>query len=558
MNTENAKLKIMGRLSMVLLAMLVLCSIAACKKGEQRPPFLAPPDPAPPREMSIAVKTDYSHLTPYVPPHNKYTRLHDGPLTEFVPSEDYGMLLPYASAVTFPDGSLRESKYGLVTIDGVIVTDPVYDMVSSAAGYYYGYYGYNSAQAPLPPAYMLSVIVPGTQTQWGDETRQAACALDGSWVTPFDYVNIIFTENVAILMRSYESYDIDVYDYSGNLLYNMLDLEWTKRLADQSWPGELVYSVSEGYGSVGMPDGTCAFINIKTGKARYTEYVMAHGFSGGFAPVAINTGSFGPVQQLWGLINSDFELVIPHRSIYPATFRYGRAILQLSEDTQCIIDERGRELFFVPKGFYADFNYSGPGFVIYDQEGGPAKFYTIDLVPIRLPEMYNPPDYFNYVDYLDDGWYTIRTDDGAYVFSQDSEYYFPGVIGISYKTGDVFIYTESYGDEIRMGVRALDGREIVPPEQYSNIVPVIEGGEIKAFVFNTNNYLLFGGPGREYRQSTYRLVRLDGNTIAQGKGVLTYYETVGLYSVLGIDYFAWLDSGGNEIISIPNISNTFD
>jgi len=555
MKTENVKLKIMGRLCLVLLAMLVLCGVAACKRDTQRLPFLAPPDPAPPQEMSIGVKTDYSHLTSYVPPHNKYTRLHDGPLTELVPSEDYGMLLPYASAIAFPDGSLRESKYGLVTIDGVIVTDPVYDMVSSADGIYYSYYG---APPPSPHAYLLSVIVPGSQTQWGDETRQAACALDGSWVTPFDYVNVIFTENVAILMRSYESYDIDVYDYGGNLLYNMLDLEWTKRLTDQSWPGELVYSVSGGYGSVGMPDGTCAFINIKTGKARYTEYAMAHGFSGGYAPVAINTGSFGPVQQLWGVINSDFELVIPHKSIYPATFRHGRAILQLSEDTQCIVDERGRELFSVPKGFYADFNYTGPGFVIYDQANGTTEYYTIDLVPIRLPEMDKPPDYYNYVEFLDDGWYTTRTDDGVYVFSRDSEYYFPGVMGISHKAGDVFIYTESYGDASRMGVRTLDGREIVPPERYSNIVPVIESGEIKAFVLNTNNYLIFGGPGREYRQSTYRLVRLDGKTITQGRGVLTYYEAVGLYSVLGIDYFAWLDPGGNEIISIPNISNTFD
>jgi len=48
--------------------------------------------------MKWEVKTDYSGLAPYEKIAGTAVRLHSGPLTELLPSGDYGLLLPYASA----------------------------------------------------------------------------------------------------------------------------------------------------------------------------------------------------------------------------------------------------------------------------------------------------------------------------------------------------------------------------------------------------------------------------------------------------------------------------
>jgi len=540
---------------MLVLAITLLMLAAACRQTE-RPPFLPPPEPVPPPEMMWNVKTDYSNLTPYVPPFTMHTRLHDGPLPELIPSTDYGTLLPYASAAIMPDGGLRESKFGFVTMDGVVVTDLVFDQVNRAYEHIYHYSGLQPY--PLPQAYWLTVNMPVSGQSYS-ESKQAACALDGSWITPFDYVNIVFTRDVIMLMRSHDTYDVDVRDYSGRLLYNMLDMEWAGKLSGHSWPGELVYSVSEGYGSVQLPDGTCAFIDIRTGAARYTEYAMAHPFSEGFASVAINTGSFGPVQQLWGFIDSDFELVIPHMYVVPAMFKYGRAVVQFSDDTQHVIDKRGQTLFVVPSGAYMDHNYSGPGFVLYgyDREGYSNTFYTIDLQKINMPQIaltaYS-------LEYLANEWYGCNLPEGYLLFNQDREIFLPGVGNILLFDGEVMVYyeyTEDYGSQT--GVRTLDGRDIIPAKQEVTITAVTRNGALEAFVVNTHSGYSFGyGKDPEYRQSGYWLVDTDGELIVSGYGMMSHNEAEGLISVLGADHFAWLDLEGNVIISIPHMSYMMD
>ena len=175
---------------MLFFVLSILILAAACSKTAQRPPFLPPPELVPPPDMIWNVLTDYSGLTPYTPKFTKHTRLHDGPLPELIPSNDYGTLLPYASATIMPNGSLRESKYGLVTIDGVVVTDLIFDQISRANEQVYHYFGLQPV--PQPPVYLLAVNTSGSGTLWNAESKKAVCALDGSWITPFDYVNVIF------------------------------------------------------------------------------------------------------------------------------------------------------------------------------------------------------------------------------------------------------------------------------------------------------------------------------------------------------------------------------
>jgi len=124
-----------------------------------------------------------------------------------------------------------------------------------------------------------------------------------------------------------------------------------------------------------------------------------------------------------------------------------------------------------------------------------------------------------------------------------------------------FVIFSGYGDGIwHMMVRTLDGREIVAPELEMTISAVTdEGGAAIAFLMNTNHPGMYFGQQRSgYHPNTYRLVDTDGTTIAAGRGIITHHKQEALYSVLGPDYFAWLDMGGNVVISIPHLSGTMD
>jgi len=579
----------MSRKKILLLLFLAVALIlsVACRK-EQRPPFLPSPivdgvlDVPPPPEMGLRVRTDYSGLTAYVPPHTMHSRLQDGPLPQLIPSEDYGMLLPYASATVLPDGSLREAKYGLVTIDGVIVTDLVYDGIERATARPSAY----TIETPAPmPAYKLAVNVPGTEILWGEfERKLAVCALDGSWITPFDYADIVFAGDIIILMHDFDTFDIDVYDYNGQFVYNVMQTDWFDNIRQNAWPGNMSYSLSEGYASLPARNGGSMIVEMRTGKATYLDYAEIMPFSGGLAaviaPVLVRDGDAEYYTDLWGFIDRDFNLVIPHRYSQQAYFTNGYAVVTMPDNSQQVINSRGSVVFSVTKDFWIEQDYRGDGFDLYrlGAYSYAPVFYTKDFVEIKIPEIARSDEDYTYLNRFGGGWYSCRTDNGTVLFTLEEEFYFPGMEYISSKHGDILVYSVNYeqvgailvyqeNDEqvSRMGVMTLDGRDIIPPEPGVMITAVTEGGTeteggtLKSFVINTHgSFLYFGGKDPEYKQSKFRLIDVNGGEIISGFGVLTYDEAAGLYKVLGSDHFAWLDHEGNTIISIPHMSGTMD
>jgi len=543
-------------LLIIPLAMLLLVCLSACRQN-QRPPFLPPPERVPPPEMTWGVKTDYSGLTPYVPPHSKHTRLHDGPLNELIPSSNYGMLLPYSSATVLPDGSLRMSAYGLVTIDGVVVTDMIYSRVERAVNWHHTYVA--GVSAPLP-AYRITVNIPGTETEWGAEVRLAACALDGSWVTPLDYIEAVFTEDVIILMRSNEIVDIDVYDYNGRLLYNALQTSWVKNFSRDAWPWTFAYNVSEGYACLPGYDGRYFFVEVLTDKVRYTDYVGASTFSDGYA--AVQTDSDQPLYNdgLWGFIDSDFKMVIPPRYVYQASFTKGRAVVEVPGGEIRVIDKSGKTLFSVPRGYWIERDYTGHGYSVHKMDGdGGMRFFTNDFVEIELPESARSSEFYSHINHLGDGWYFCSTDEGGVLFSREEEILFEGMGYISYKFGDAIVYSEYDVQGGRAGVKTLDGRDIILAEQGVTISPVVIENNVYAYIINTHtSFGYFGRVNTPYIPSAFRLVDTDGAEIASGAGMLSYDEYAGLYQVLGVDYFAWMDAYGKILVSIPHMSYTMD
>ena len=545
------------RLIIPLLAVLLLLA-ASCRQA--RPPFLPPPEVLPPPEMNWEVRTDYSGLTPYAPPHIKHTRLRDGPLAMLIPSDNYGLLLPYASAGTMPDGSLRALKYGLVTMDGMVVTDLVFSSVERAE--HRNYYHSTEMLPPLP-AYSLAIDVSGLDTPWRADSWRGACALDGSWITPFEYREVVFTEDAILLMRGHQTFDIDIYDYNGQFMYNVLDSQWASNIAPDTWPGYLTYYVSEGIACLPDHNGNYFFIEMLTGRTMHTSFRGAAPFAEGLAAVCEMSVDSWEHIELWGFIDRDFNLVIPPRYTQPASFINGRATVETPGGETHVIDKRGNTLYVTPRGYRLEEDYTGFGYTAHRIAGEDSPiFYTEDFAEIFIPEIARSAGYI-YVNRHGVGWYSCSAENGTILFARGKEYFFREIQDIAYMDGTYMIYF-TYGNTTPLrqtshGVRTLGGKEIIVPEAGVSISPVVENGLAKAFVVNTQGaYIYFGGNEADYRPSAYRLVGTDGEVIVSGYGALSYDGAAGLYKVLGRDFFAWLDMDGNTIISIPHMSYIMD
>ena len=102
----------------------------------------------------------------------------------------------------------------------------------------------------------------------------------------------------------------------------------------------------------------------------------------------------------------------------------------------------------------------------------------------------------------------------------------------------------------------IDGIIVVPPEPNKAITAVKHNNTTIAFIVSS------GSPWFSQMQSyipyTYRLIEPGGDTIIRGDGILTFHETLELYSIQGVNHFSWLDIDANPIITIPFLSSTFD
>jgi len=573
---KNTIIKIIILLTTSIAALIL---ISACRNAP-RPPFLPPPEPLPPPDMRWDVQADFDILTPFVPQYSLHTRLREGALPELLPSNDYGLLLPYSSSIISENGRLHASKFGFVTIDGIVVTDLIYDSVQRAGALQHRQFtGFSDSH----PAYMLYINIPRQDPSLAfRQSNVAVCALDGSWITPFDYIDAVFTNEAILLIRSYEEFDIDIMDYSGNRLYNTLELDWINdmRFDPQGYGGydgststtSFAYSVSHGYGIVYLINNTIAFIDILTGKAHYTEFNDAHPFIEGFAAVAIKTSPIGythSIDMLWGYVNTDLEVTITPRYTWAFTFSNGKAIIQLPNYTQQIVNTQGEVLFTVPEGYNADFSNGILYLYIrmyesYESAPGPI-FLSDDFEVIPLSERLQS-FHVTYLSYLGNGWFStsfgessvlLHKNEGPYF---DEEHYFPGVVHISFTDGEFIICIKGHHIENDFFyseiVKTIDGKEIIPPNPSLQITPVIQNDETVAFAANIGLFGFFPQP--HFTPSKYTLYDTDGSIIIQDYGIIIYHESLELYSIQSANHFSWLDKNADLIIAIPLLSSTID
>ena len=555
------------RAALILMAALLL--VCGCVKQVQVTPAatVAPTVDDPNASATHSMLPDIETENAEISQSGIYSRLGDGPLDELATSKDYGLLLPYAAVAVNGDyGGIWIQKYGLVTVGGVIVTDGIYDIVERA-------YTYSADRTEPKPAYLLVTYEPDSEDQQDPEKRCAACAIDGSWVTPFDYASIWFSENVIVLTRKFWTLDIDIYNYNGTFLYNMLDTKWAKGIA----PGEKFNL--RGYGTIGgrdyahirMGDGNIAFINLQTGECRETEFVDA-GDIGNEGLVAVAIWNESGYRQLWGYINAKFEIAIPLQYEYALPFINGFAVVaqwMSSLYEELVIDANGDALLLAENGNILR-NVDGTGFKVFDYDKGTSEFYTNEFARI-MPQSKYGERVGGYS--IEGGWYVgdcyeksrrniggeasgAMSDDryiGKLLFSETEEYLYQGVSNISQVIGNYVIYATADADqESSQGVMTLDGRDIIPLEKNVYITAATDGDSATAFMVNSIYYVY----GMYDKSDTtfppfYKLIRTDGTVLASGSGALSYNDTADMYAVITQKTYSYVDRNGDVKIRIP-------
>lgn len=158
------------------------CAAALCAACLLSCPSCAPTAPAPSAAPpGLTVRTDWSHLGPYAPEESVYTRRDPAFTDDLVPAGDYGPLLPFLGGKL--GGTDLGSRYGLMTLEGQVVVDPVYATVWDGS-FSMSYHD----SRPLPYYMLYKGAVSDSEDFWPDEPGGwAMAARDGSWCTDFRY-----------------------------------------------------------------------------------------------------------------------------------------------------------------------------------------------------------------------------------------------------------------------------------------------------------------------------------------------------------------------------------
>lgn len=558
----------MKRVFILFIATLLVC--AACDRGAQTrgipvwPVAFTDETDASTTEtpqvpsVRVNVKTDYTYLTPNFSQGASNSRLSEGPMPRLVASNDYGALLPYVGAIAVMQyGGLRTTKYGLMTTKGVLVTDAVYDTIERARYYTLGL----NKDAD---AYLLAISKRKSEDDpWYANNRYAVCSTDGSWITPLEYVNAVFSDKVFCLQRDFQTADIEVYDYSGKLLYNIKDKDWAANFDFDIFYNWIDTCDSEGYAHPPTKDGKIAFIHLQSGTCHITEFDLAQSFNESYAPVGIINKETG--QSLWGYIDTDFNIAIEPIYDYANLFINGYAAVDLSDGSQ-LIDKNGNVILSVRYGGISQ-NIDCYSIVVNDYDTYENDYYTSDFKKMSIS---TESGKCTYAYYIGDGWYYgdcyafaqdsdneyATTDQriGIILFSEKGSYFFDDITYISQIAGEYIIYSTYDSEEYLTGIRALDGREIIPFETDVNITAIQHGDSVSAFMINTSEFI--------YREKpvspSYKLINTDGTIITSGAGTLAYDDTAELYSLLTVDSYSILDKNCKTIIDIPLLSYMLD
>jgi hypothetical protein len=488
------------------------------------PQSSAPPSPSAsplaeePTAWHSGVQTDYTHLTPYEPPAEKYARLSDGPMTELVPSDTYGSLLPYVGATMYGSEGYRTIRhYGLVTKDGMIVTDPVF-----SDAYQGSYYDNSTYTGSTMPVYLLAKLEGEVDEDnyWASELR-AVCALDGSWATDFSYRSIYCTDTVIVLVRDYETNDIDIIDYNGKLLYNTKTLGCYGELPESS-----AYSFMSGYGEglILVPLKGCrsVVIDALTGSETLIDYEQCSAFSEGRAAVMKD--------GLYGFIDRSYNLVIPLQALWCDYFHNGKSIIQYPDQSSAVIDADGHVL--LESDSYIS-RWDSDTYGVYNSDNSVA-YYDAALNRITAPGGRE-------ITPMYDGWFFYNTTRNSMtIFRGDESHMFEGVDSVYGIRGDLAVVTSSGDNTYREGVMTLTGDVVIPMLDDQSVVLAYDEKTGETYIIASTYY----------EKQSYKVYDSGGRLLFDGSGYASYNAAFGLFEVSGELSYAYVDKNGEDVFRI--------
>ena len=222
----------MKKIFRLLAALALVLILAACSPAAD--PITPPPSPSAGPESATptapavpAVYTDWSKLEPRPAALPQVgTRWYGAYTDKLIPREDYGALVPYAGLRLMNSWPAADGcMYGLMTADGVTVTDAAFSNVD---------------RLKLEGGALL-VLFRGDGTpddRWGPR-RLAVAAADGSWCTGFDYHYysrsrqglLLFEEDGVALMNPHG--EIFLRRSLGEL--GLTEEEFQSMVSDVSW-----------------------------------------------------------------------------------------------------------------------------------------------------------------------------------------------------------------------------------------------------------------------------------------------------------------------------------
>lgn len=469
---------------------------------------------APAPQVTYSVRPDYSQLTPYAPPEEIYTRLSENFMPELVPSGDYGLLLPYVwqtfSNDIYADWDL--SYKGLMTAAGMIVTDAVYSEAYQA----FWYDDFTGRQQK--PLYVLALVpyVPEDKYDWfgGAYAMHAVCALDGSWVTPFAYTDVYCFDEAVFCVRDRETNDVDVFDYSGKLIYNIKDLPWADQLPLYFYRRMDIQNYSEGYIII---ESTGGFFNVLTGKYIDTDYDRVNRFSEGLAAFKQN--------GKWGYIDKHFNVVIqPMTADFAGPFHNGHAYLH--DNTEYKLIDKNGVVYQHSKGYIDTWNDAG---VIVNDGNNKLYLYDNNLNLLCETDV-------NAFTAMPEGGFCVKTEDATLLFYKNKTFTYPKDHIVTSTGADYMICW--FPQQAKTYLLTLDGTILTETRSDARLERVVTTP-------SGNTYLIFGN--WDYANPSYDIYSADGTCLYSGSGSADYNDLTGLFCIRDRQFFGYADETGRFI-----------
>lgn len=384
----------------ISLGLALALLLTGCKAPAPEPS--GPPEAA---ESLSPVYADWSRLTPYETPERAevYPR-RDGPHDTLLPAPDYGPLVPFPGAVTttvwYAGEWVTSYLYGLMTLEGEAVADPVYSSVTLLTRW-------NGGDTPDPlPAMVLTRYTGESDPETGEAVfRSALAARDGSWVTEEVYTFdpdlqyggmgvepgqffALRDENVLVLLDPETGAECFAAPLPGALSRDSrYDALWSAQAGD----GRVTVSYYDAFaGQTYRP--LCWTLDGQA--VPLPEDVTQVGrFSQGLAP-AQSGGQ-------WGYLDTSGAWAIPPQYSYARPFENGSALVRgggfslISPAGEALVGPVAADTCFQRGGCWYFLGYSGDPGLVLDE----------NLQAVASPLLYQT-EYF----LLDGGWIILRKD----------------------------------------------------------------------------------------------------------------------------------------------------